>query len=153
MKTTNPFDAARIELMLSELRLPAIKLTADEHLFDSWFERQPQEVDGFRALSAAFARVSLREPTKLNQLGFGRLKSETELSQPKAQGVLNADSVRSILETYHKVIDIAHQSGFAPQPALHHPFEPKVEHKMKIEACLSGCYPHPRHVVCCQAPE
>ena len=47
-------------------------------------QRQPQEVDGFRALSAAFARVSLREPTKLNQLGFGWLKSETELSQPKA---------------------------------------------------------------------
>ena len=23
----------------------------------------------------------------------------------------------------------------------------------KIEACLSGCYPHPRHVGCCQAPE
>ena len=21
------------------------------------------------------------------------------------------------------------------------------------ERCLSGCYPHPRHVVCCQAPE
>ena len=27
MKTTNPLDAARIELLLSELRLPAIKLT------------------------------------------------------------------------------------------------------------------------------
>ena len=26
MKTTNPLDAARIELLLSELRLPAIKL-------------------------------------------------------------------------------------------------------------------------------
>ena len=23
----------------------------------------------------------------------------------------------------------------------------------KIEACLSGCYPHPLHVGCCQAPE
>ncbi|MGA7454372.1 MAG: hypothetical protein WBW73_25000, partial [Rhodoplanes sp.] len=34
-------------------------------------QRQPQEVDGFRALSAALARVSLRESTKLNQLGFG----------------------------------------------------------------------------------
>ena len=21
------------------------------------------------------------------------------------------------------------------------------------DACLSGCYPHPRHVGCCQAPE
>src|ERR1700751_3223286 len=96
-------------------------------------QRQPQEVDGFRALSAAFARVSLREPTKLNQLGFGRLKSEAELSQPKAQRILNADGIRSILEADHKVIDIAHQPGFAPQPALHHAFEPKVEHMMEIE--------------------
>ena len=22
-----------------------------------------------------------------------------------------------------------------------------------FEACLSGCYPHPLHVGCCQAPE
>ena len=22
-----------------------------------------------------------------------------------------------------------------------------------LKACLSGCYPHPRHVGCCQAPE
>src|SRR6185295_2044163 len=43
-------------------------------------QRQPQEVDGFRALSAAVARVSLREPTKLDQFGLGRLKSEAELS-------------------------------------------------------------------------
>jgi len=60
-------------------------------------------------LSAAFARVSLREPTELNQLGFARLKSEkTELLQAKAQRVLNADGVRSILEADHKVIDVAH---------------------------------------------
>jgi hypothetical protein len=43
-------------------------------------QRQPQEVDGFRALSAAFARMSLREPSKLDQLGLGRFKSEAELS-------------------------------------------------------------------------
>src|SRR6516162_10022399 len=96
-------------------------------------QRQPQEVDCFRALSAALTRVSLREPTELNQLGFGRLKSETELFQPKAQRVLNADGVRSILETDHKVVDIAHQPGFAPQPAPHHPFEPEVEHMMQIK--------------------
>ena len=96
-------------------------------------QRQAQKVDGFRALSAAFARVSLREPTELNQLGFGRLESEAELSQPKAQRLLNTDGVRSILEADHKVIDIAHQSGFAPQPPLDYAFEPEVEHKMKIE--------------------
>src|SRR3974390_525773 len=95
-------------------------------------QRHTQEVDGLRAFSAAFACVSLREPTKLNQLGFGRLKSEAELSQPKAQRVLNTDGVRSILEADHKVVDIAHQSGFAPQPALHHTLEPEVENVMEV---------------------
>jgi hypothetical protein len=47
-------------------------------------QRHAQEVDGLWAFSAAFACVSLREPTKLNHFGFGRLKSEAELSQPKA---------------------------------------------------------------------
>src|SRR6266850_4174780 len=65
-------------------------------------QRHAQEVDGLRAFSTAFACVSLREPTKLNQLGFGRLKSEAELSQPKAQRVLDTDGVRSILEADHK---------------------------------------------------
>src|SRR6185295_3342185 len=48
-------------------------------------------------------------------------------------GVLNTDGVRSILEADHKVIDIAHQPGFAPQPALHHAFKPEVEHVVKIK--------------------
>src|SRR5690349_9384563 len=61
-------------------------------------EGQTQKVDGFWAISAAFARVSLREPTKLDQLSLGRFQSKTELAQPKAQGTENAQSVRSILE-------------------------------------------------------
>jgi len=85
-----------------------------------------------RAVPAAFACVSLREPTKLNQLGFGRLKREAELSQPKAQRVLNSDGVRSILETDHKVIDVAHQMGFAPQPNLDDALEPEVENVMEV---------------------
>ena len=43
-------------------------------------QRQAREVDGFRACSAAFACMSLREPVKLNQFGLGRLKSEAELA-------------------------------------------------------------------------
>src|ERR1700676_2653197 len=39
----------------------------------------------------------------------------------------------AILETDHKVIDVAHQSGFAPQPTLDHPLEPKVENVMKVQ--------------------
>ena len=38
-----------------------------------------------------------------------------------------AQSVRSILEADHEVVDVAHQSGFAPQPAPDHALEPKVE--------------------------
>jgi len=37
------------------------------------------------------------------------------------------------LEADHKVVDIAYQSGFAPQPALHNALEPKVEHVMEVE--------------------
>ena len=83
-------------------------------------QRQAQKIDSFRAVPAAFARVFLREPTKLDQFGLGRLQSKAELSQPEAQGILNADRPsQSILETDHKVIDIAHQSGFARSVALH----------------------------------
>ncbi|MDR3488043.1 MAG: hypothetical protein P4M05_24490, partial [Bradyrhizobium sp.] len=41
-------------------------------------ERQAQEVDSFRAFPAAFVRMFLREPTKLDQLGLDRLQSEAE---------------------------------------------------------------------------
>jgi hypothetical protein len=36
------------------------------------------------------------------------------------------------LETDHKVIDVAHQMGFAPQPDLDDAFEPEVEHVMEV---------------------
>src|ERR1700684_3690003 len=75
-------------------------------------QRQSQKIDRLRAIPTAFARVSLREPTKFNQLGLGRLQSEAEFSQPKTQGILHAEGIRSILETDHKVIDVAHQLGF-----------------------------------------
>src|SRR6266481_3350833 len=71
-------------------------------------QRQTQKVDRFRAVPAASARLSLCKPTKLDQLGLGRLWSKAELSQPKAQGVLHAQSVRAMLETDHKVIDVAY---------------------------------------------
>jgi len=41
--------------------------------------------------------------------------------------VLHAEGVRAILETDHKVINVAHQIGFAAQPPFHDPLEPKVE--------------------------
>src|SRR5215472_9178927 len=96
-------------------------------------QRQSQKVDRFRAIPAAFVRVSLREPTKFDQLGLGRLQSKAEFPQPKAQGVLHAEGIRSILETDHKVVDVAHQLGFAPQPYLDDALEPQVEHIVEVE--------------------
>src|ERR1035437_2577842 len=95
-------------------------------------QREAQKVDCFRAAPAAFARMSLREPAKLDYLRLGRLKSEAKLPQPSAQGVLNAEGVRAILETDHKVIDIAHQIGFATQPAFDHALEPKIKHVVQV---------------------
>src|ERR1700720_1091771 len=40
---------------------------------------QAQKVDSFRAVPAAFARVFLREPTKLDQFGLGRLYVPTHI--------------------------------------------------------------------------
>ena len=73
------------------------------------------------------------EPAELDQFGLARLQSEAEPAQPTTQSVLYAQSVRPILETDHEVVDVAHQSGFAPQPDLHHALEPEVENIMKIQ--------------------
>ena len=94
-------------------------------------ERQTQKVDCFRAASAAFARVFLREPTELDQFGLGWLQSKAEFAQPETQGILYAKGIRSVLETDHKVIDVTHQMGFAPQPNLDDALEPEVEHLME----------------------
>jgi hypothetical protein len=67
-----------------------------------------------------FCRVCPRVAVQTDQIderGLGRLQSKAELPQPTAQGILHAQSIGSILETDHKVIDVAHQMGFAPQPA------------------------------------
>src|SRR5215471_5885484 len=70
-------------------------------------QRHAQKVEGFRAVSAALARVSLREPAKFDQFGLGRLEREVELPQPVAQDLLDAKGIRTILEADHKVVDIA----------------------------------------------
>ena len=57
-------------------------------------------------VSAAFARVSLREPTKFNQLGLGRLQSKAELPQPKTQGVLHAEGIQHARTCHLKIIVI-----------------------------------------------
>src|ERR1700692_790491 len=55
-----------------------------------------------------------------------------KFAQPETQGLLYAKGIRSVLETDHKVIDVTHQMGFAPQPNLDDVLEPKVEHVMKV---------------------
>jgi hypothetical protein len=63
-------------------------------------------------------RVPLREPAKFDQFGLGRFQSKAELPQPVTEGIFSAERIFAILETDHKVVDIAHQPGFAPQPDL-----------------------------------
>jgi hypothetical protein len=52
--------------------------------------------------------VSLREPTKLDELRLGRFQSQVKLSQSFAKSVLDTESIRSILVAHHKVIDVPH---------------------------------------------
>jgi hypothetical protein len=68
-------------------------------------------VDGLRAFSTAFACVSLARTNKLNQFGFGRSRERPNLTEGHGWRPIDIGS-RS------QVIDIAHQPGFAPQPAL-----------------------------------
>jgi hypothetical protein len=48
--------------------------------------------------------VSLREPTKLDQLGLGRLQGEAELPQSMVQGLLKAKGVRAVLDVNSRAI-------------------------------------------------
>ncbi len=79
------------------------------------------------------ARVWLREPAKFDQLGLGRFKGEAEPPQSMTQSSVEAKGVRAILEAHHKVVDVSHQAGFAPQSRLDHPLEPQIEHMMQIQ--------------------
>src|ERR1700730_5283067 len=72
-----------------------------------------------------------------SRMGDFRLANGT-VTGPTRRGfestsLLYADGVRAILEADHKVVDIAYQSGFAPQPPLHNALEPEVQHVMKVE--------------------
>src|SRR5437870_8047091 len=87
-------------------------------------EREPQKVDRLWALPAVFGGMSLREPAKFDELGLGRFQGQAELSQPFAQGVLNAKGILSILETHHKVVDVSDHVGLSPQPGFDHALEP-----------------------------
>jgi hypothetical protein len=68
---------------------------------------EAQKVDRLRAPPAAFARVSLCESTKFDELGLARFQGQAELPQPLAQSLLNAKGIVSVLETQHKVVDVS----------------------------------------------
>ena len=86
---------------------------------------EPQKVDRLWALPAVFGGMPLREPAKFDELGLGRFQGQAELSQPFAQGVLDATGILSILETHHKVVvDVSDHVGLSPQPGFDHALEP-----------------------------
>jgi hypothetical protein len=60
--------------------------------------------------------IPVGKSAKLNQLCFRRLQCQAELCQAFTLHILKADGVLTVLETHHKVINIAHQIGFALQP-------------------------------------
>ena len=43
--------------------------------------------------------------------------------------------------------------GSLPHPHAQIYVDPYPTTMMRLQPCLSGCYPHPQHVGCCQAPE
>jgi hypothetical protein len=87
------------------VRIPNLKVT---FLVARAIQREAQKIDRLRASPAVLARVSLREPTKLDELRLGRFQSQVKLSQSFAKSVLDTESIRSILEAHHKVIDVPH---------------------------------------------
>jgi hypothetical protein len=96
------------------------------------YSREAQKVDRLRTLPAAFARVSLCESTKFDELGLGRFQGQAELPQPLAQSLLNSKGIFSVLETQHKVVDVSQHVGFAPQARLDHALEPEVERVVQV---------------------
>src|SRR5260370_32884481 len=74
----------------------------------------------------------LREPAKFDELGLGWFQGQTGLPQPLAQGVLDAKGILSILETYHKVVDVSAHVGLSPQPGFDHALVPEVEYIMRV---------------------
>ena len=81
-----------------------------------------------RSWSPTGLRTSLcGEPAKGQQpsLFLGKLQVEFREALPKL--ILKRLCVRQILETYHKVIDEAHQVRFASTLLSKFPFEPQIE--------------------------
>jgi hypothetical protein len=56
----------------------------------------------------------MREATKFDKLGLRRLQGQAESPQPFGKCFLSTKSIRAVLETQHKVVDISHHASLAP---------------------------------------
>jgi hypothetical protein len=66
-------------------------------------QRRVEKIYRFRALPAVFARVSLHEPTKFDELGWIGFRVRPNFPQPKTQGVLRTEGIRTTLEKNTKL--------------------------------------------------
>src|ERR1700740_959892 len=96
-------------------------------------QREAQKIDRLRASTTTLARVSLRIATKFDEFGFRLCQGQAKLPQSLAQYLLDSKGIRAILETQHKVVDVSHQIGLAPQPGLDHTLKPQIEHVVQIQ--------------------
>src|ERR1039457_6171391 len=89
------------------------------------------------------ASVSIRVPTKFDELGLLRLQGQTEFTQPLGERFLSAKSIRTKLETQHEVVNISHHAGLAPKSRLDHSLEPQIEHIVEIYITQKYAAPSP----------
>ncbi len=77
---------------------------------------EAQKVNRLWTPLPVLACVPLGKTTKCNELGFSRFERQTKFLQSFAQGILNTKCIRLILETHHKVVNIA-SAPDRPRPA------------------------------------
>ena len=77
-------------------------------------EGEAQKIYRLRAFPPPLGRMPLSKATEFDQLGLARLQGQAELPQPFAQSLLDTQGILPVLETHHKVVDVAHQVGFTP---------------------------------------
>ncbi len=75
---------------------------------------ETHEIDRLWAFPPPLGCVLVGITTELDELGLARLQGQAKLSQPFAQGRLEAQGIFPVLETHNKVIDVPHQVGLAP---------------------------------------
>lgn len=96
-------------------------------------EGEAQEINSLRAFPPSLGRVTLSKAAEFDEFGLGWCQFQSESSQPLAEDLLNADGIRAVLETEHKIINVAHHVGFPCEMGLYHPLKPEVEHIVKVD--------------------